>query len=234
MPDIKTRNTAITLMLAGFVLAAGGAGAAYVLFQNHAPAVQEVAQASEKSPEALANESYAARFEDILNDFLKAVQSNVRDYRQSRKMLAEMVDPFNLRQPEYIEENFRIMGDLSASLRTQMDGVFAVFETTEAQIKQALGTRDTEDKNLVWQRWQAMKKNQLLVYVEYFAYEDRIISAYEDLITFYYQNRNLALIDSEFLSVSFADPALVQQEQALRQAIENLTTAQSGVLKQKI
>lgn len=229
-----------TAWMAGAVIAVAGIGILYILSMPATPVdapperetevVQEIPAAPPVDPE---KQAAFMRFEGILNGFLQEVQANMRDYRQQRKMLTEMADPFNLRQPEYITENYGLLKTVAPELRTKMNSVVAPFEAAQAQIHAALADQPESVRENVWQRWEALKQKQLTLYVEYFTVEDQILTAYEELLGFYYQNQNAILVDSEYLSVSFAEPALEQQEQMLLSRIEELSAQQALILKPK-
>ncbi len=75
-----------------------------------------------------------------------------------------------------------------------------------------------------------LKKTQGNMYIEYFTFESDLLSAYDDLVTFYYNHRMEIKVNVDTREVSFTDASLKAQEEMLKQHIKDLSNAQSAAL----
>ena len=124
------------------------------------------------------------RFEDLLNGLLGSVNTAMNEYKAERKALVETLNPVNLRDPSYVEENWKIMQELTPSLIKRMEDVPKLFENAESQINELLANQPEKARQIILQKWNILEKTQGEAYIEYFAYEFQLVSAYHDLMKF--------------------------------------------------
>ncbi len=174
------------------------------------------------------------RFEDLLNGLLGSVNTAMNEYKAERKALVQTLNPVNLRDPSYVEENWKIMQQLEPSLVKKMENIPQLFENAESQINELLANQPEKARQIILQKWNALEKTQGEAYIEYFAYEFQLVSAYRDLMQFYYDNRNDFEVDINSGDTIFKDTAKKSEEQHIRQSIKDLTAQQSATLKKSL
>lgn len=174
------------------------------------------------------------RFEDLLNDLLNKVNIAMNEYKAERKALVQTLNPVNLREPSYVEENWKIMQELEPSLIKRMESIPQLFENAESRINELLANQPEKARQSILQKWNTLEKVQGEAYVEYFAYEFQLVTVYRDLMKFYYENRNGFEADINSGEIVFQDPAKKSEEQRMRQSIKDLTAEQSAALKESL
>jgi hypothetical protein len=79
-------------------------------------------------------------------------------------------------------------------------------------------------------RSEEMRKAQ--VYIGYFAAENDILTAYDDLMRFYYSKRNEFTVVAETNALVFKNPKDDEEAKRLQQRIKDLYAQQDELLKQ--
>lgn len=234
---MSIKNWNIILVLA---LLAALAGGGFVLYQNHMEQQAALAQAAleekleqerleKEKAEALA--ALRQEFEDFLNGFLKNVATQAREYRQSRKVLMGLVQPADLRASEYIEENYNLGESTVMSLRLQMDKIMGLFEQADQDFATVLEKWPEDKRESMAQNWRETKDKQASLYVAYFASEQELLAAVQELLNFYYQKRDVLKVDIVQDRIVFSDPSDQVAHAALKDKIADLVAIQAEILK---
>lgn len=183
------------------------------------------------TPEQEARVAMMQGFEDSLNDFLVQVGGEMRAYRQQRRLLDDLIEPLNLRDAAYIEENYRFAAVLIPALKVQMDKVFAVFEAKDAEVEGLLAGQPEAFRRKILAQWQQVKAQQGGRFVTYFEFEGEMLGAYEALLRFYYTRQNQVRFDEDAEIVFFEASEDRAREKVLRDAIAALKAGQAAALK---
>jgi hypothetical protein len=227
------KNQAI--IVAVVVVLAGGAIAAYSL---NKPAPEAPAAPVEQVPTpeqaATQQQTFNKKFEDVLNDFLQTVQIKAMDYKNRRKVIAELVKPENLGNPTYIQENNLLMQTLIPELKVKMDEIMAVFNDGETNIRQAIASQPSEKQQAILDQWRSVRDKQASHYLAFFASEQDILTAYQELMDFYQSRQGAYVYDDGTLSLLFSNPADKPQERMLRERIQDMEAAQAEAIKNAI
>lgn len=189
-------------------------------------------QYSAEQKERAERDALNQSFEDFLNKLLKNVHAGMVDYKQERKVLVEATGPGNLGTSEYIEENYQLVQALIPSLRQRMANVIKTFEDAEAEIAGLVEGQPETVKTGILKKWADMKQSQGQVYLAYFAAENDILSAYDDLMRFYHDKRNEFTVVPETRALVFKDPKDDEEAKRLQQRITDLYAQQDILLKQ--
>lgn len=171
-------------------------------------------------------------FEDFLNKFLKSVHAGMVDYKQERKVLVEATGPGNLSEPAYVEENYELVQSLIPSLRQRMANVIKTFEDAENEIAALVQGQPETVQAGILKKWADLKSAQGETYIGYFAAENDILTAYEDLMRFYYTRRDTFTVAAETHVFTFKNPEDDAEAKRLQQRIADLYAQQDELLKQ--
>jgi hypothetical protein len=212
------------------VLAVGAV--AFFILQKKAPEQVPVQQeaAAAQMPEQL-TVSFEQRIETILNAFLASVQDKGQDYKNRRKVVAELVRPENLTTTAYVQENQKMMQTLVPELKAKTDEIMGVFNTTETQIREALADQPPERQQSVLDKWRSVRDQQATHYLAFFASEQDVLQAYQGLMQFYNDKQGAYSFDQSTGILLFTDPADKTQEQVLRDRIAELETKQLAAIR---
>jgi hypothetical protein len=189
-------------------------------------------QYSAEQKERAERDALNQSFEDFLNQFLKNVHAGMVDYKQKRKVLVEATGPRNLSDPAYVEENLRLVETLIPSLRQRMANVIKTFEDAEAEIAGLVEGQPENVQAGILKKWADLKNAQGQVYIGYFAAENDILTAYDDLMRFYYSKRNEFTVAPETNALVFKNPKDDAEAKKLQQRITDLYAQQDELLKQ--
>ncbi len=162
--------------------------------------------------------------------FLEDVKTRVAAYNKERQVLKDLVQPANLRRPDYATQNLEIAQNLIPSLRGKMDELILVFENTDQNVQALSADLQEKKRRTILEGWSKVKQEQASRYIDFFSYEEELIAAYERLLGLYAGSEGRYVVDAEHGSVLFEDPALQQEEAALRADIETLAQKQQAVL----
>jgi len=182
-----------------------------------------------QNPSLPVQNQFQQNFEATLNDMLGDVFQQMNDYKVRRKILNDAIRPENLQNATYIEESYQVAGRIVSDLRQRSDAIIRVFGEKDGEIKRLIQNRTPEAQRNIWADWTRMKAEQVSLYVEYFAIEQRILDQYEGLVRHYYAHRDGVVYDSKANSVGFSDPALQQKAQSYVAAINALKREQAAL-----
>ena len=167
-------------------------------------------------------------FEDSLNDFLRQVGFKMQDYRQDRAILFDLAEPRNLKDPSFAEQNYKLALEIFPSLRKQMDALLSVFESKEAEVQKLLSSQPQDVRSRVWRQWKSMKDKQLSAFITYFMYDDQILTAYQELLYFYYMKRQRFHYDRGSNRLVFDSPDDQDKVRAMLEDIRLLKAQQAS------
>lgn len=173
-------------------------------------------------------------FEVILNGFLSELSLELKGYKNQRKVLTELIDPFNLRNPEYIDQNYEMIQVLAPELRARMDGVMALFSKTDKQVKSTLNSYPEKSVSGAAAKWSSIRDNQVERYIYYLKLDDEILLTFEELLAFYAKQKEQMYYDFETDEIRFKSELFLQTEQKYLESIAELTRIRNAVLKQNI
>jgi hypothetical protein len=235
--SIKQWNIILVLALCG-VLSGGG----YVLYQNNL--AQEAKLLEQAEEERLAAEqaqkdkeeaekiaALTKEFEGFLNDFLTDVSQELREYKITRKVLVSLMQPANLRETKYIEENYEMGEATVMSLRLQMDKVMRLFETAEIEFQELLTKWPEGRGESIRQNWRSMRDEQVDVYLGYFTSEQDLLEAMQNLLSFYNEKRDVLRVDVIDDRIEFDDEEDTLRHEELKITVDALKSLQSELMK---
>ena len=223
------KNQAI--IAAVVVALAGGGIAAYSLKKAPEAAPAPVVQAPTPEQAVAEQQAFHQKFEDVLNGFLKSVQTKAVDYKNRRKVITELVKPENLGQAAYVQENQQLMTTLVPELKVKMDEIMAVFNEAETSIRETIATQPAEKQEGILNDWRAVRDKQASHYLAFFASEQDILGAYQELMNFYQAKQGAYTYDESTLSLLFNNPADKPQERTLRERIKEMEDAQAEAIR---
>lgn len=232
--SIKAWNALLVLSLL-IVLSGGG----YILYQNNMhkqevaaqKAAEEAAAKEEVERKAAAQKVLSKKFEDFLNGFLQDMAKGTQEYKKARGVLEDLVDPANLRAPDYIHENARLAENTVMSLQLQMDDIMQNFEDADQAAQSLINQFDGEGQKVVQAKWVATRDQNASQYMAFFTMDQDILNAYLELMEFYDAHREDVEVDVEHNRVNFTDPSLEEEEALLRGRIMELEAMRGDVLK---
>jgi len=178
-----------------------------------------------------ADQKFKKAIEASLNSLLEDVLIEMQEYRKRRKILDELVQPKNLRDPKYIIETYQIALRTIPDLRQRSDNIIKVFSAKDAELKRMIQGRSPSAQKNILQSWSTVKAQQVDLYVNYFTIEQTILQRYEQLIGLYYKNRNDVVYYPEGNSVAFNTQPLNAQASAFNQDIKRLKKQQADITK---
>lgn len=173
-------------------------------------------------------------FEDILNGFLLSLKTEFTAYKKQRKVVDELIEPFNLREPAYVEQNHEVFKGLVPDLRDQMEKIIATFSLTDQKIMAALDGHSERMKAPILEKWKATKFEQSEKIIDYLNVDDKILTTYGALLAFYNQNKDSFIYSLKTERIVFADAGLEMAEQTYHERIDELVIERRGTLKKNI
>lgn len=169
-------------------------------------------------------------FEDILNTLLISVKQDTDSYKKDRKVLRELIRPDNMMKPEFVAENYAIMQRLVPSMRGKMDEIMLGFERADAQVKLTLSEIDEDTAIIYLAEWSKMKDVHLRSYIDFFGFEEQLITAYAKTLNFFQEHGAEFSYDPQSDSLVSDDPALKAEEESLRALIKTISQEQAEAL----
>lgn len=195
--------------------------------------VMNAAKQNELSAEEAAARHAASirgQFETTLNTLLDDVAGQVRDYTKTRKIITDLVRPENLRNPDYIAENYAIAMDMVPQMTNRMNRLFETINAADTRIKALVGDDDIQNADIILERWDHVKEEQLAKYTDYFAFEQELLDRYVRLLKIYNEGRDTYFVDVSNSVLTLEDERLEARARIIRGEIETLQKAQAGLL----
>jgi len=198
---------------------------------------QKAAIAAQKEHEEalrLAREARKAEIQALFDAYLNAFKSELvqkaNAYKKSRRLLKDISKPINFRSTEFAKENYTLFKEsLAPSLRSQAEDILSLFERYSQQIHSDLAQDDNDLQQIFYNEWKEMTQAQLDHYVGFFAKEDLMIDAYDDLITFYYTHSRRYSIDEETNRFIFSNTKDAEQARLLILEIDKIKKIDKGL-----
>ena len=169
-------------------------------------------------------------FENLLNEFLASIAGQSKAYKTQRKILFELSKPANLREKDYIEENYALAKGMLPTLHTKMNRLIKTFEMTENNTRLLLEGQSDETRAAVWSEWQDLKVKQITPYIAFFSVESQILEVYEELMDFYYVKQNKYIVDLDTGRMDFKLEADGEAHQVLKDRMSALSREQARAL----
>ncbi len=184
-----------------------------------------------KAEQAKKDQEIKTRFETFLNVFLKNLSDNVGRYKKNRTVLKQIMVPENLKNPEYLAENAKLLESTVQTLQAQMDTIMGLFKKADTEIEPLLKKLSDKEQNPARAQWKKIQDNQAMSFMAYFTSEQDILSAHQALMVFYLQHRQSLKKNEETGEMEFSSPDDIQTVQKLENDIANLIEAQTALLK---
>jgi len=178
-----------------------------------------------------AKRTFQKNMEATLNDMLKGVFDEMNDYRKRRKILTEIIKPANLRNPQYITESYTLAGQTIPDLQTRSNRIIKIFEQKDAEINRLIKERPVNAQQEILKAWDNIKRNQVNLYVQYFAIEQNLLAQHQALIALYHRHKNEVTYDRESNQATFKQQTLNTEAAKLYQNIRNLKQKQAALTK---
>jgi hypothetical protein len=210
----KKRNSFLTFVMLAVI---GGmvAGAYYIKTELDARA-QELAMLAQEEAERVHKQALFQGFEDILNGFVGDFAKRMTVYKKQRRILREITQSYNFENLEDAGQNYNLfIKEMAPMLRKASIDVMDIFPETEARILALLEGEAKEERAIIFDEWQGMKREQSAVYIRFFENEDALLQAYERLLKFYYVHANLYVVESDTGEILFARPEDEEKEKQL-------------------
>ena len=166
-------------------------------------------------------------YDTYLNEFTNGLREKAKAYKKTRLILKDIVRPYNFETAKFAKENYNLFKrDIAPSLRIQAAEIIESFVTYREKIEADLSDEDGDIQETFMDKWMEMQQEQLTKYVEFFAREEDLIQAYDDLITFYYTHSRLYEIDLEENKFVFKREEDQSKQEKLLRRIETLRKKQ--------
>lgn len=243
----SSQTRAIILgVLGGVAFSALLAGAFYVGRVSHAPILPatsppvqaEVPKADEggsqdaepegdngqPSAEAQTPEvAFAKDFEAFLNSFLKGLAKQTAQYKKDRRILKEAINPYNLIGTENAEQSYTIFRDeIGPMLRNKSERLLSVFAESEKVVQGLLEDKSAATKDRLFSAWKNLEKEHMNGLLDFIENEDRLITAHEELLKFYFVHSKLYKVDMDSGKIVFSNEKYTAREAELLGNIEKL------------
>lgn len=217
-----------------------GVGAAvtyttYVQPPAQAPAANAGAQEPPPTPAeqaaAAAPAKFGRKFQEVLDEFLKNVDTKAIEYKNRRRVIVDLVRPENLGDPAYVQENQQMMESLIPELKTKMDDIMAEFSRAETEIRGTIAEQPPEKQQSILNQWRSVRDKQASHFLTFFASEQGILLAYQEMMQFYKDRQGAYVYDVSTNSLLFTNPADKPLEQELRERIKELESKQMDAIR---
>ncbi|GJL84979.1 MAG: hypothetical protein DHS20C02_07540 [Micavibrio sp.] len=175
--------------------------------------------------------SIEKQFENFLNDFLRGVNTQIKDYKKQRKILAEAIRPVNLRSPTYVEENYTLVQQTAPELRSKMEVLMQTFSRAKEDIESLLSSQPPETRNAILKEWQKMEEKQVSAYISFFMIEEDLIVTHEQLMSFYDQTSATFSVDVSSGEIVFENVEDEVRNRAFLMTIDRLLELQQEAVK---
>ena len=211
-------------------------GVGFYLYQVNVRQASIIAQKEQQAAELKAQEEREKRkaeiqtlFDTYLNAFKGELVHKASIYKKTRKLLKDLIRPVNFRNTQFAKENYDLFKEsLAPSLREQSEDMIGIFARYSDQIEKELSGEGDELEEFFLSQWKEMTKEQLETYVDFFAREEEMIQAYDELVTFYYSHSKRYVVDEEKNTFVFSDPSDDKKAKALLKRVKELRASASG------
>jgi len=178
------------------------------------------------------DEAVQKQFEDFINDFLDQLTEDIRTYKLKRQIVRDFIEPVSVRNEEYLAENNELMQQLSEEMIGDMDRIILSFDTADKKIHNLVSASITDNKNIILNKWNAIKNDQLDVYVSYFIFEKELLSVYQEVFSFYMALGASLKVDVAENKIIFSNPKNKNTYEGLLGRIESIKKESAFALKE--
>ncbi len=228
----KSIYLALFLCLITIALSAGG----YFFYQkNEQQRLINEQIAKQKEEKRIADKkALDALFTKYTDNFKQEIRKNVQEYAQSKKLIQQIISPYNYENTEFAKENYTLFMDtIAPNMRKKSGDIINLFQTYQEQIKKDLEKHNTEDQKEFLVRWKAMSDEMLNLYISYFTNEEDYIAAHETLIKFYYTYSKRYTVDIENNVFLFDSDKDAKKHMELKNAIKSIKKKGLETLKKE-
>jgi hypothetical protein len=169
----------------------------------------------QSKPAPIAEPSLQKQFEEALTGFLQDVHAKTVKYKETRRILPELIAPDNINTPEYLQENTQMLDKTVADLQGEMADILGTFQAMEEKVKGLLEGQPENKRAVIFKSWQEMKRKQSEKFIAYFSAEQDRLKAYQDVMKFYATKQGGYKYDPQTHLFVFANPADAAEEKKL-------------------
>lgn len=231
----KTRDLAI---LAGVVVLAAAGGFYYLSVQDVAVTAQtEQEDDAAAGADVIKTEEEAQRqrqilegFEIALNNFLGSIDQQVIAYQQKRKIVRDMVEPQNMRQFEYVPENYGMAKEVMESMKDDMEKIILFITQSDISIQNYLERENPGQRNELLQQWKDVKDRQSELYINFFQLERQMLDQFDQIFTVFLKSKGNYTVDVANNSVAFTDAATTRDYLNAKRRIEAIIAQERELL----
>jgi hypothetical protein len=225
------------LLLGGAVLLAGAGGLYYISTQNAQPVGEEVQIVDESAvieteEEALRQKEILKGFETSLNNFLQNIDQQVAAYQQRREIVLEMIKPQNLRQYEYVTENYGISKEIMEAMKGDMDAILGFITKSDMSIQTYLERENPDDRNSLSRKWNNVQSEQSELYSNFFALEKSLLLQIDRVFSVFLKSRGNYVFDVEQNNVVFQDTKIANEYMGVKRQIESILNSERKLLNE--
>jgi gas vesicle protein len=170
-------------------------------------------------------------FETLLNAFILDIDAQAKAYKKQRRVVAELIQIDNLRDPAYVSENYTMMVSTIVQMRQNSQSILREFEIMDTNVKALIERAHLQDKATIIDAWSQTKDEQFKFYARFFKTEDRILQIYETLMQFYSRNTDHFSVDLSTQSIIFTKPVLKARHDSLLAILSKEKAKQNTILK---
>ena len=174
---------------------------------------------------------YIKTFENSLNMFLADVYEQMKEYRQRRKILSDVLRPENLRNAAYVAQSYQITKQTVPDLSQRSENIIQSFNKKDAEIRALIKDRPAAAQKNIWTAWENVKRKQGTLYVNYFTIEQDVLGSHEALMYHYFQNKDQLQYNDALNTISFTNAELNAKTSQLKSAIDRLKKQQAALSK---
>lgn len=137
-----------------------------------------------------------ALYDTYLNNFTNTLRDKVKAYTENKRVLSELTRPINFETPELAKENYDVFtNEIAPALQKQINDIIMLFEVYKKKLEAEVEKDDSDIKQAFIEEWGERSDKLLSEYIDVFSKEAELISAYEELVTFYYVHSKLYKVD---------------------------------------
>lgn len=231
-----TQKTLILTVSVIFILG----GLAFIFLQNGstpAPQTPPTDQAAQPTtqPDTPQEEpvNLAKSFEDTLNTLLLSVQKQAQSYSAQRAALFALMSPQAISASQDLNAYTLDVQRQAAVLRASIDEIMLSFERANARVDDLLYTQvqDEETRKTLLDSWQAMKSEQVSLYLNFFNHEEQIITAQLNLMALYAAQDAPLTYDAQTKRLLLGNPQDQAKADEILSFIDELQKEQAQAVK---
>jgi hypothetical protein len=174
--------------------------------------------------EGMRNAQIKRQFEEVINGFLEDLSASMKQYREKRQTVSDIIKPNSMRSFEYVQENNIFARTLMTELEVEAESVTRKFDDADERMKDLLAEMDRDDADLLLQEWNVTKNTQLNKYNKYFEQEQRIFDFYRIILDVYTQSGGAYTVNQNNSTVNFEDEKLQQAYNEAKYKVDEIVS----------